>query len=125
MIVFPVATNLIFPLLLFDYNAHHHHRQPQLHQFAQQYFSSIIVASGNEGTTSPVTAIANIHPYQDGASSEAVDQSSWNLPNGNVQFQRPLSFRGMKLLQDGSTLQTDDSFSYLYGTLNFLEGMCI
>mmetsp|Transcript_12138 Transcript_12138/g.23136 ORF Transcript_12138/g.23136 Transcript_12138/m.23136 type:complete len:401 (-) Transcript_12138:211-1413(-) len=154
MIVFPVA-NLILPLLLFDGAHHHHHyNQPQAHQFAHPSSSSIIVASVLDdgtpgGTISPDTAtITNIHRYRDGgvignaesattiiasssssSSSASGDHSSryeWNLPNGKVQFERPLKFRGIKLLQDDGTssssslLQTDSSSSATLWNPTFL-----
>ena len=150
MIVFPVA-NLILPLLLFNGAHHHHHyNQPQAHPFAHHCSSSIIVASVDDGTLggtiSPATAtITNIHPYLDGgtignagsatitiasssSSSAFGDYSSryeWNLPNGKVQFERPLKFWGLKLLQDDGTsssslLQTDDSSSVSLWNPKFL-----
>ena len=42
-----------------------------------------------------------------GSSVDSQKNDVWNLPNGRVQFERPLSFAGIKL-QDG-TLKSDDS----------------
>ena len=73
MFVFPSA-DLILPLILFLDGDHH--PQHQLHQFAQHISSSIVVANVDGGTSSHITV--------------ETAQYEWNLPNGRVQFERPL-----------------------------------
>ena len=58
------------------------------------------------------------HTRQFGAPSSSYSSSSkiyyeWNLPNGNVQFERPQPFGGIKAHQKGGAtiLESDDSSS--------------
>ena len=93
MFVFPSA-DLILPLILFLDGDHH--PQHQLRQFAQHISSSIVVATVDGDTSSHITA--------------ETAQYEWNLPNGRVQFERPLSFKGIERLHDGK-LQTSSGDS--------------
>lgn len=83
MFVLPSAAALILPLILFlDGENPQHQQYHQLHQFARHTSSS--------HTSSSIVVATEDSQYDE-----------WNLPNGRVQFERPLSFKGLERLHDG------------------------
>mmetsp|Transcript_446 Transcript_446/g.880 ORF Transcript_446/g.880 Transcript_446/m.880 type:complete len:131 (+) Transcript_446:86-478(+) len=113
LIVFPFA-DIIVPLLLFDNSQHHHHTDHRHRLLVDQPSASTsIVAPNDIGVTAP----NKLYRYIDGVISDedattppprtGSSQYIWNLSNGKVQFDRPLSFTGVKL-QDGE-LKSDPS----------------
>ena len=114
LIAFPLADIIIVPLLLFDSSQHHHshHNDHHHHRLVAQPSSSIVAPNDIIGITAP-----KLYQHNDDITSDGDEATSprqigssqyvWNLPNGKVQFDRPLSFAGVTM-QDGG-LKSDSS----------------
>jgi len=112
-VVFPFA-DVILPLLLFD-NSRQHADHQLVPQFGAQP-SSIIVA--NNGNNNGITTATRLYPTgvatagtPSSSSAAGNSQYTWNLPNGKVQFERPLSFAGIKIMPNGELESSDSSSS--------------
>ena len=117
LVVFPFANILLPPLLLLDHGSRHDIHLPAV----SHPFSSIIANNNNKNDILAFKREPHHHRYQDvgdvdndGATVTATTTTllsssevstgnspySWNLPNGNVRFESPLSFAGIEV-RDG------------------------
>ena len=95
---------LILPWLLF--NDYHHAGQYEVSfgdHHPQLPFVSSLIATNNAKSD----VIAPSPEPIDGAKT----YDEWNIPNGNVKFARPFSFRGIEVLPDGKLKSSVDSKS--------------
>ena len=127
MVVLPFFADVIASLLLFDSTPtfYHHGQLGRSVEAVVAPPSSIIASNSNnflyqnqyykariQDNTKPFalasTLLASV-PAQLNSQYPSLTATSWNLPNGKVQFDQPLSFAGIKMMQNGEIKTVDEN----------------